>query len=46
MLFLDDDMQPKEDLIKNVREIFSEFHAPLVIGGVCNVRSQGKIESY
>ena len=44
MLFIDDDMQPKNDLIENINKIFKEFHGPLVIGGVCNIRHQGHLE--
>ena len=46
MIFIDDDMIPKNDLVHNVNKIFRQYDGPLVIGGVCNVRKQGKLESF
>ncbi len=43
-LFLDDDMIPDKNLVKNVNSIFNEYLEPLVLGGISNVRPQNKFE--
>lgn len=44
ILFLDDDMIPSINLISNIKNIYKNYEKPLVIGGISNVRNQGKFE--
>ena len=45
LIFLDDDMIPKKDLIENVKNIFEKYDGPIVIGGICNIREYGRTET-